>query len=125
MGCSSSGMLRLDRRPSRLRPISGMVSAWPSVPTGDTWGPRVRRDPSGSGIAEFEWPPLVLVRLRSQPYRPPRSSPRGAAAEAILRGAGASLLLGRRLGQAQGSGHLADGTSGVVGPEDPAVLGLG
>jgi len=43
---------------------------------------------------------------------------------AILRVAGASLLLGLCIEQTQGSGHLADGTAWVVGPEDATVFDL-
>ena len=57
--------------------------------------------------------------------RPGNPAQRGAASQAVLRIAGASLLLGRRLEQAQRSGHLADGPVRVVGPEDAAVLRLG
>src|SRR5262249_44811483 len=52
-------------------------------------------------------------------------SAHGAAAQAILRVARVSLPLGRCLEQTQGSGHLADGPAGVVGPEDATVLRLG
>ncbi len=52
-------------------------------------------------------------------------SVRGAALQAILRIAGASLLLGCGFQQTQGSGRPTDGTTRLVGPEDPAVFGFG